>query len=60
VASTWTRHRLPVRLTLDPAVRAEADRLAEAAHMSLSKYLEALVRAEVGRETKRARGKVKG
>jgi hypothetical protein len=53
--TTWTRHRLPVRLTLDPAVRAEADRLAEAAGLPLSRYLEQLVRAEVERERRRAK-----
>jgi hypothetical protein len=57
---TTVRHRLPVRLTLDPAVRAEADRLAEAAGLPLSRYLEQLVRAALEAEAaapKRQRAK---
>jgi hypothetical protein len=51
----WERKRPPVRLTLDPTIRAEAARLADLVGLPLSRYFETLVRAELERERKRQR-----
>jgi hypothetical protein len=42
--------RLPITLTFDPDWRARADKMAEARGLSLSVFLEQLVRAEYERE----------
>jgi hypothetical protein len=41
--------RLPVKLTLDPAVRAEAERLPEVIDRGLSALVERLLRQEIDR-----------
>jgi hypothetical protein len=49
--------RLPVKLTLDPAVRTQAERLPEVIDRSLSALVERLLRNEIERHRAPAKSK---
>jgi len=52
-----TNKRLPVKLTIDPVVRSEAERLPEVVDRGLSALVERLLRKEIA--ARRARQKSK-
>lgn len=49
------RRRHPVRITIDPAIRSEGDRLACEMGLPLSRYVELLIREALEREREDAR-----
>lgn len=50
-----SRIRGPLRITIDPEVRAMADELAAEAHVTLSRLIEQLIRDESARIRRRAK-----
>jgi len=50
-----SRIRGPLRITIDPEVRAMADELAAEAHVTLSRLIEQLIRDENARIRRRAK-----
>ena len=49
--------RLPVKLTLDPVVRAEAECLPEVIDRGLSAFVERLIRGEIAKRNSRIKNK---